>query len=273
MTDSKITSSIIYVTPVTAQRWLELNRNNRIPRDSRVAKYREDMECGRWLFAGDPIRFDTAGNLIDGQHRLLALAEAQIEGITFFVIRGLPTSAQGVMDQGAKRTPGDQLSMAGVKNASNVASSVKQYLIWERGLLFRDAKLSHDISTPAIEQWVRENPSRVDRLNASMQHVRRSGANISVAGAAFLRFEQVDPEAAAEFFHLLATGAGFEGDPINTLSQKLTRQRTNKIKVVARDQLAMFVQAWNAWREDRLLKHLVRPKSGRWSVENFPEPR
>lgn len=270
MSENKITPSVIMVTPAMATRWLDLNTNNRVPRSNRIAKYREDMECGRWQFAGDPIRFDISGNLLDGQHRLMALCEAQVEGIPFLVIRGLPTEFQGVMDQGSKRTPGDQLAMFGTKNASNVAAAVKQYLVWERGLLFRDNKLASDISTPAIEAWVRDNPDRIDRLNSSMQHVRNSKGRPMVAGAAFLRFEEVDPEAAAEFFRLLATGAGYEGSPINTLSQKLIRQRG--VKISARDELAMFVQSWNAWRDDRSLKNLVRPKNGHWSSTNFPVP-
>ena len=273
MSDNKVTPSIVLVTPAMAERWLSANTNNRTPRLGRVAKYREDMEFGRWQFAGDPIRFDINGTLLDGQHRLMALAEAQVEGIPFLVIRGLPVESQGVMDQGAKRTAGDQLAMFGTKNASNVAAAVKQYIIWERGYLFRDSKVAAEISTPTIESWVRDNPHRVARLNASMQHIRNSGGRPMVSGAAFLCFEEVDAEAAADFFRLLATGAGYEGSPINTLSQKLNRQRQRGVKVTARDELAMFIQAWNAWRDDRSLRHLVRPSGGRWNIENFPVPR
>lgn len=271
MTDPKITHTIVFVTPEMARRWLESNRNNRKIRESRVLKYREDMETGRWQFTGEAIQFDRNEDLSNGQHRLTALAEAQVDGIWFLVIRGLPPEAQGAMDQGAKRTAGDQLAIFGTRNASNIASAVKQYLIRERGLLFRDSTLLSEISTPAIEQWVRSNPDRVEHLNDNLQQVRRSGGRPMVAGAAFLILADVDSSDAEEFFRLLATGGGYEGDPINTLSQRLLRDKSRRVS--PRDELALFFQAWNAWREGRTVSKFQRPRGGRYTESNFPEPR
>lgn len=270
----QITHSVVVVTPEMAKRWLGTNANNRRLRDARIAKYRGDMEEGRWTFAGDPIRFDVNGNLVDGQHRLLALADAAVSGVGFLVIRGLPPEAQSVMDQGAKRTAGDQLQMRGVKNAASVAAAVKQFMIWEQGLLFRDTKVVHsEISTPAIEQWVRNHSIEVEHLNESMHYVRQCESRPMVGGAAFLIFQAVDAAGAAEFFHRLATGAGTSGDPINTLDQKLRRQRRAGQRVTARDELATFIQAWNAWRDGRTVTQLLRPKGGAWTPKNFPVAR
>lgn len=267
---AKITPTVIPVTPSMARRWLGSNLNNRPLRDRRIAKYADDMLNGRWTFAGDPIRFDSDGNLIDGQHRLYALILAEMPSVTFLVIRGLPPEAQTVMDQGAKRTPGDQLAMRGYKNAQATAASVKQFLLWERGLLFRDAKRAIEISSPQIEQWCGEHPESVANLVASHGRIRQAGGRPSVAGAAFLIFESVDPEAAATFFHLLATGAGTEGHPITTLDRKLRRQERMGLKVPARDELASFIQAWNAWREQRTINKFLRPRGGSWTPESFP---
>lgn len=273
-TSPQITHTVIVVTPEMARRWLGVNVANRTVRETRVAKYRDDMESGRWTFAGDPVRFDVNGVLIDGQHRLLALAEADVpDGVAFLVIRGLPPESKSVMDQGAKRTAGDQLTMRGVKNAANVASAVKQFMVWEKGYLFRDAKLAHEISTPAIEEWVHNHSVEVEHLNEVLHFIRRTESRPMVGGAMFLIFERVDPEAAAEFFRLLATGAGAEGNPINTLDQKLRRARRQGQRVTARDEMAAFIQAWNAWRAGRQVMQLLRPKGGTWTASNFPEPR
>ena len=88
------TFMVISVTPTLAAAWLALNNNNRRAADRVVARYRADMLEGRWEFAGDPIRFDAQGNLIDGQHRLLALAGCP-EGtqFKFLVVRNLPVES------------------------------------------------------------------------------------------------------------------------------------------------------------------------------------
>lgn len=273
MSTNKITHSVNMVDAEMATRWLKRNVNNRKPRTARVLKYRDDMLSGRWTFAGDPIRFNVQGDLIDGQHRLLALADLPDVTIPMLVIRGLPSEAQSVMDQGAKRTPGDQLGMRGVKNASNVASAIKQFLIWERGYMFRDLKVAHaEISTPLIEQWAAEHSVEVEHLNESINDIRTADGRPSIGGAAFIAFDRVAPSDARLFFDLLAHGAGTEGHPINTLDKKLRRTRREGRAVAARDELASYIQAWNAWREGRSITRFMKPSAG-WTTSNFPEPR
>ena len=272
-TEPQITHAITVVTPEMAARWLDTNGSNRKVRESRVLKYREDMETGRWTFAGDPIRFGIDGRLQDGQHRLLALAEANVSGVAFLIVRGLPPEAKKVMDQGAKRTPGDQLAMLGHANANQLASAVKLFLVWERGYLFRDNKAQVEIGATAIEQWVGEHPEAVDRFQAVCYAARCTETSPALAGAAFLIFDRIDPLAAAEFITALAFGAGTQGDPVNALHQKLRRIRNSGQKVPQRDVLAMFIQAWNAKRAGRTLSHLNRPKGGVWRAADFPVAR
>lgn len=273
--NSKITHNVVVVDREMAQRWLGKNLHNRKVRAARVGQYQRDMIEGRWLFAGDPIRFDTNEVLLDGQHRLLALAGSPTPlAVPFLVIRGLPPEAQAAMDQGSKRTAGDQLGMRGVKNAVNVGAAVKLFITWERGLLFRDFKIAHaQISTPLIEEWVVDHAAEVERLQDSLHHIRSSDSRPSVGGAACLIFDRLDSEATREFFRLLATGAGTEGHPINALDQRLRRMRKQQVAVTEREGLALHIQAWNAWRGGRQLTRFQRPKGGNWTVNNFPEPR
>lgn len=269
----RIDSSIVMVDSATASRWLERNIKNRPIRQITVARYRTDMEAGRWTMAGDPIRFDTEGNLLDGQHRLTALAELDVT-LPLLVIRGLAAESQAVMDQGTRRTPGDQLALRGVKNASNVAAAVKQYLIWREGLLFRDTKVTQGaITTPRIEEWVESHPGAVDAYQQVCNLVRQNDAPPSIAGAAAIAFSQIDSEACQEFFRLLARGAGQEGHPIVALDKRLQRNRREGLKMPNRDYLSLFILSWNAWRDGRQMAKFQRPRGGRWSEDNFPEPR
>lgn len=268
----RIDISVVAITPATARRWLERNVKNRPIRQSKIAAYKADMESGRWQMAGDPIRFDVHGNLLDGQHRLTVVAELEDFTLVNVVIRGLTPESQSVMDQGAKRTPGDQLSLRGIKNAQRVAAAVRQFIIWQDGMLFRDNRVQARITSPEIESWVSKNADLVQMLGALDTVTIQNDAPPSVAGAAALAFLIINPAEAQEFFTLLARGAGTAGHPIVTLDKRLQRHRREGIKITNRDCLALFFLAWNAWRDGKQMTKFQRPKGGAWSEENFPFP-
>lgn len=273
MASTKISHSVVMVDAETAIRWLARNKKNRSVRQGAVARYRSDMADGRWTFTGDPIRFDTEGNLIDGQHRLTALSELEGATIPMLVIRGIPAAAQGSMDQGIKRTPGDQLGLLGYRDSNRIAAAVKQFIIWEEGYLFRDRKVVGHVTAPRITEWVQEHPADVEFLYKIGNIARQNDAPPSVAGAAAIAFARVDSTDAVEFFTLLARGAGTAGHPIVTLDKRLQRTRREGLKMTDRDFLALFIVAWNAWRDGRQMTKFQRPRGGRWSEDNFPEPR
>lgn len=272
-TSGKVTHTVIPVDAPTAKRWLTHNKKNRRIRQAVVQRYRTDMAEGRWSFAGDPIRFDMFDNLIDGQHRLTALSELPDVTIPMLVIRGLPPEMQAVMDQGARRTPGDQLGIKGVKHANLIGAGVKQYLIWTEGYMFRDNKVvTGAITTPSIEEWVDSHPVTLQRVQALAHLVKQNDAPPSVALAAAIRFSEIDPDGAVEFFTLLSRGAGGEGHPITTLDKRLQRNRRNGLKMPYRDYLALFIIAWNAWRDGRQMAKFQRPRGGSFDENTFPEP-
>lgn len=270
----RVTHSIVMIDAATARRWLSSNTNNRNVRQTIVERYRNDMVNGRWTFAGDPIRFGVDGVMQDGQHRLLALAETDLT-LPMLVIRGLPAESMRVMDQGARRTPGDQLSLRGVKDANAIAAAVRQYLVWSDGYLFRDNKTTTAaISTPRIEQWTIDNPADVAYLGSVLSLVKQNWAPPSVAGAAAIGFGRIDEASSTQFFTLLARGAGAEGHPITTLDKRLQRIKRDGLKIPPRDYLALFIQSWNAWREGRTrITQFLRPRGAGWHEGNFPEPK
>lgn len=269
---SRIEHAVVMVDAAIAKRWLAKNVKNRRIRQILVGRYRSDMLAGRWTFAGDPIRFNVSGHLVDGQHRLHAIAETDLT-LPMLVVRGLPDEAQGVMDQGGRRTPGDQLGLKGVKDANAVAAAVKQYLVWTEGLLFRDRKaITTQITTPRIEAWVDENPALIANLSQVIGLTKQNDAPPSIAAAAALRFMQIDAAGCTEFFTLLARGAGTEGHPIVTLDKRLQRVRREGLKMPDRDYLSLFILAWNAWRDDRVMAKFQRPRGGRWTEDNYPVP-
>lgn len=269
---NRVVTSVVIVSDQTAKRWLAFNKKNRPISNTVVNRYVSDMAHGRWQFAGDPIRFDTTGNLLDGQHRLTALSRVPGLQLRFLVIRGLDNNAQTVMDQGRKRSPGQQLALTGLKNSNAVAAAVKILIAWDNGMLFRDQKLKSEITSAVIEKYVEEHQDLISKFNAMHTNIVKTDARPSIAGAAAMKFLQIDDAAAVEFFHLLVTGAGRKGDPIVALDQRLRRLRRDRRVEPDRDVLSFFILSWNAWRDGKSMTKFQRPRSGSWTKNNFPVP-
>lgn len=269
----KPTSMVIPVSSEMAARWLKLNTRNRALSPIVVDQYLNDMAAGNWTFAADPIRFSVNGNLLDGQHRLTALAALDGHTIPMLVVRGLPEESQLVMDQGRKRQPGAQLELLGIKYANHIAAAAKVYIIWESGAIFKDNKAQR-LSSPRIQQWVASHPELVEAANSHHAILMEPDSPPSVTQAAFMRFHQISESGAHEFFASLASGAGLsEGDPILALDKRLRRIRKEGFRVTNRDVLALFILAWNAWRDGRSMAKFQKPKGAAWTAESFPEPK
>lgn len=267
------TPRVLLVSPATATRLLERNVHNRKISPVIVEKYRRDMDAGRWIYAADPIRFDVQGKLLDGQHRLAALAECPPEtNLPFLIVAGLPPETQQVMDSGKARLAGQQLNMLGYKNGNLLASSVKLTIVHDEGLLFRDSMQKQLITHGHIQQWVADNPDIVELIQENATTLKKVDVAPSVATAAFIQFVYLDVDDAREFFELLRYGAGTRGHPIVTLDKKLQRMRRLDKKVSARDGLAWFFLAWNGWRAGEEVFRIQRPRSSKWTPENFPVP-
>lgn len=98
------------VTPDVARVMLTRNKNNRILKVKRVQRYSDDMKTGNWTLSTDPICFDKDGNLLNGQHRLNAVIQADVP-VLMTVAYDVPNDA--VIDKGLERNTGDALYMRG----------------------------------------------------------------------------------------------------------------------------------------------------------------
>lgn len=270
-----ILSQIESVDNGIARRWLECNTNNRPLRQARVQQYYDDMISGRWRFNGESIKFGPDGELLDGQHRLAAIARTTGISFPLLVVRGLSPDSQVTMDQGVKRTPSDQLTITGITshNLTVVAAALRVYMVWMEGNLFRDAKRGGGVSTTKVVEFASAYPELVEIANRFTSVVPRLKCRPAVACAVAMRLTEIDAEASREFVRLWDSGAGLAADsPILALRQRLDLARTQRVRTSDREQIALIVTAWNLWRRGRAVSKLQRPKGG-YTPENFPEPK
>ena len=261
---------VVMISSKQAARWLEEYRGpNRRTSDTQVLRFQSDMENGRWHFEGAPLRISKTNKLLDGKHRLTALANTVPEmEIPFVVEWGLDDDAQLYMDQLQSRTVAQQLSLRGLSNASIYSAVAKLYLDWTRNRLFSRGATVGVTSKPEVAEWVIEHQELLDTLSET--GFRKIDAPASVLGAFGLAILQTSPVKAFKFFEKLDSGIGLEdGDPILALDRRLRNIRRSGVALKQREYLALLIKAWNAWVSGEYLSKVHLP--AQLTADNFPE--
>lgn len=94
------------ITPETAERMLRRNYLNRRVNARAVDRYAARMKAGQWRESNDAICFDNRGNLINGQHRLMAVVKSGVS-IRCDVKTGLDPECVYTIDTARTRSTGD----------------------------------------------------------------------------------------------------------------------------------------------------------------------
>jgi hypothetical protein len=116
LTVEDINSMVEDIDPLTAERYLKTQKNNRNANAARVTEYADRMIKEQWMI-GQPIIFDENDCLIDGQHRLRAVVRYG-KPVCFLVVRGLPEKSASILDIGQKRSVAQVAKIQGVKQSS-----------------------------------------------------------------------------------------------------------------------------------------------------------
>lgn len=109
-------SNVVRITPDMAREMLTHNmKNNRRLNHNTVKRYARIMKAGGWNLTHQGIAFDDNGELIDGQHRLEAIAASNTP-VSMLVTRGVE-HAEGeafTIDTGTKRSTQNILQISGI---------------------------------------------------------------------------------------------------------------------------------------------------------------
>jgi hypothetical protein len=97
------------ITPELARHLLEGNTRNRKPIPKKVQELANAIISGHWLVTHQGIAVAPDGTLLDGQHRLMAIAKAGI-AVKMMICRNLPPESFDAIDRGTTRRMRDVLS-------------------------------------------------------------------------------------------------------------------------------------------------------------------
>ena len=247
---------VVDVTPALAEKWLRQNTHNRNLREKVVISYARDMEAGRWAENGEAIKFGADGTLLDGQHRLNALALAGVT-LPMLVITGLANATQETMDAGAKRRTADAFGLRGETNAPVLSSITKRVWMWEQG----DYRFNGPApTTTEAAALLDERPDLRRSADIAVRvHGSFRGLPQSITGTAHHLFTRIDGNEAVWFFQRLADGAELPaGHPILTLRTRAMTEAADRRRTPGDRHMAYLIRAWNAVREGRPLTRILQ---------------
>lgn len=246
-------AQILLVSPEMASDWLShrtYDRNRKISK-AIVGKYMADMKGGRWKTTRQGLIFDTDGKIIDGQHRLAAVANGEVT-VAFWVYPFESRDTFEVLDQGYKRLPAHLL---GVPNANTVAAGAR-YLAaladedtWEMHRFGR-------VTTPEIYSVVQEWPE-LSRYSVPVNEIRiatwiTGAPHLSVLAQA-ARTEYGTPEKIEAWRTGLLTGQDLAStDPRLQLRNRFTR--AHQVMSGSKNRTLVYsliTKAWNAFAEGK----------------------
>lgn len=230
------------ITPEIARDLLERNTGNRKASPGVIHKYARDIQSGFWMINGETIKVATTGRLLDGQHRLQGVVQADTP-IRTIVVEGLHEDAFQTLDRGDLKDFADVLDDRGYANAATLAAATR--LLWLRENNWLTARPKPTASTSELSACFERNHDLVE----SLEFINRLRKRIipAATAAAYCLIRRVDADAAREFFDSLQHGENLSrGNPVYALREKINDLSNDGVSMDATFQMALIIKAWNA---------------------------
>lgn len=246
-------SRVQKITPEKAADMLAANTTNRPLSKSTVRAFAEAMRRGEWLVTHQGIAFDTRGVLVDGQHRLAAVIEAELP-VEMTVFSEVEPDTFDVLDTGKRRNAADVLAIEGEKSTTMLASMVRTVWLYRNRPDTSWSGGSAAVTNHQIVQTLEANPKIREFLPVGERIAAETGMIKSAAGAASYLIEQENKRASLDdWYEGVIDGAGLaKADPRLTFRRTMFAMARRQAGVVqrrrdTREHVAIYVKAFNAW--------------------------
>lgn len=249
--------SVKEITPANAAKLLDSkNKKNRNLSRVKVAEYVAAMQADEWAFNGDSIRIASNGILLDGQHRLTAVAQSG-KSQHFVFIENMDSSVGMTIDNGKVRNGGDTLSLQ-----ANVKPSVAQTMSGALKIFYKHAVKGsistsggHKLTNIQIVDQYRNNKELVDFcVNWLELNVKKQGAILSKAEmlGILLILCDINKDEAIKFCEMVFCGLHINEVCSQSLLREYLLDCKSKVKKSDQSQrLASVIKVWNSVRAGR----------------------
>jgi hypothetical protein len=244
--EEAIIAEVMHITPTDAASWLKANCKNRPVRKRHVEFLANEMKDGNWQLNGQGIVISHDEQVLDGQHRLLAIIECGLT-IPSLVIYGITPEAFKTIDTGAVRSGADALFLH-LEDVNNgivkaVAGAATYCMRLERHTLHRHRA----ISNTDVIAYVKDNPSLIqcaEQLSGYPRDARPMA--LSALTALYEMFMRKHEAQATTFMQRFCTGENLtRTDPEFILRAAFMRDSERKAKLPLAARMRMVIKGWN----------------------------
>ena len=264
------TKTLMFDRPL-AEAALELNTGNRRLNRRKVDQLVRQMQSGEFENTGEPIIISDDGIINNGQHRLVAVVEA--DAVLDMDVRfGIPRKAFSKTDTGTSRSSADVLTIKGVKTGSQVSSAIRLLILYQRGLPESiRGFVSNDEVARGFDEW-RDIEDVVASVNAHA--FPKAVRSTPLYATAFMASRSPQKAKLEKWLDAVATGLEVGRDsPAYQLRERLLRGIDSPIgtREGQLERFALMIKSWNLWAKSGT----VTMREFRWtsigkSAEPFP---
>lgn len=241
---------------------LAANTTNRPLSRAVVASYAEAMRSGDWMVTHQGIAFDGRGVLVDGQHRLAAIIEADVP-IDVTVFTDVDEATFDVLDTGKRRNAADVLAIEGEKSTTMLAAMVRTVWLYQNRPDLAWSGGAAAVTNHQIVQTLADHPKLRDYVSRGEQIAAATGMIKSAAGAASYLVEHANRRAdLTGWYDGIIDGAGLtKTDPrlvFRRVMFAMARKQAGQVqrRRDTREHVALYLKAYNAWTTGDTLTQL-----------------
>lgn len=262
-----VTTTVEMITPAKAQEYLTKNINNRRVREVMVSIYADQMRKGLWRLSNDAICFTKSGDLINGQHRLMAICKSGVS-CQFNVSRGYAEADIMVMDNGVARSAGDILYLQGIENANTMSGIIKRRMILSRHNTAVNAGINNGINSTnskILNSAVNDEYyahtelyKEVTKFSKTVYNKLRVLVTSEYGGIAAHLILDLNHsiEETKNFWYEFCGLKPETNSVIAILRSKLMNDKLSKAKMSAVMKQKLIIKAWNAYITGKSIKQL-----------------
>lgn len=257
----------VTITPEMALELLTSNIQNRSVNQRRVDALAALIRDGKWIIDGNPIRIARSGRLLDGQHRLYAIIEAEVP-VDSYLVTDLDEEAEFIIDTGKPRMFAEHLRRKGISSVSMVSAVTRLLMLYRQKYMETGRFWEFMPSLGALWEFYTENQEAITegiRLARDVGRFVRLSPSVLNLGAIILA--EVDADDCDYFYQQLSKRMP-SSVPVQVLDRWASlRAVRSHSPSEQRMQLAVVIKAWNKYRDHD------EPRQLAWRPgEPFPAP-
>lgn len=248
MRADELESEVVQVTPELAEMMLERNQDNRPLRPRKVQLWSSMLTEGRWKLHHQGLAFSRTGKLLDGQHRLAAIAATGVAA-SMQVTFGVEDAAFDVLDTGANRSGADALAIAGYKYWTSLAAAARVF----KNVTSNAPLGSTGVSNDECLNIVKAHPGLYEQCTDghAMAKALVIPSSATICALYLISAQSVNPERLPDFIEQMTNGTDLRrGNPVLAFRNMCVARRFhdnlnagNRASRVA----ATIILTWNKW--------------------------